>query len=75
MGPGGGNITTNSRTIIIPTISNGNNTYISSLQLTYLKKRDEGNITCNVAILETTGSDSVEIVNITGKYLYVLMLI
>ena len=48
--------------------------YTSSLQLTYLKKRDEGNITCNVMILETTGSDSVEIVNITGKYLYGLML-
>ena len=60
MGPGGGSIMNDSRVTISPITSNGN-TYTSSLQFTYLIEGDEGNYTCNVMILDTTGSQSVEL--------------
>ena len=66
MGPGGGSITTNSRVTISPTTSSGN-TYTSSLQFTYLMEGDEGTYTCNVMILETSESQSVELQSPTGK--------
>ena len=66
MGPGGEYITNDSRVIISPTTFSGNN-YTSSLQFTYLMEGDEGMYTCNVMILETTSSDIVEIVKLTGK--------
>ena len=59
MGPGGV-ITSDSRVIISPTTSSGN-TYTSNLQFTYLMEGDEGIYTCNVMILETIGSQSVEL--------------
>ena len=65
MGPGGV-ITSDSRVTISPTTSNGN-TYTSSLQLTYLMEGDEGTYTCNVMILETNGSQSVEVQSLTSK--------
>ena len=65
MGPGG-SITNDSRVIIIPTTSS-NNTYTSSLQYTYLMEGDEGTYTCNVMILDTSGSQSVELQSLTGK--------
>ena len=58
-GPGG-NIMNNSRVTISPTTSSGN-TYTSSLQFTYLMEGDEGTYTCNVMILDVSGSDSVEL--------------
>ena len=66
MGPGGGFITSDSRVTISSTTSNGN-TYTSSLQFTYLMEGDEGMYTCNVMILETNGSQSVELQSLSGK--------
>ena len=66
MGPGGESITNDSRVTISPTTSSGNN-YTSSLQFTYLMEGDEGIYTCNVMILETAATNSVEIFNLTGK--------
>ena len=59
MGPGGESITNDSRVTISPTTSSGNN-YTSSLQFTYLMEVDEGLYTCNVMILETIGSNTLE---------------
>ena len=67
MGPGGGSIISDSRVTISPTTSSGN-TYISSLQFTYLMEGDEGTYTCNVMILETNRSESVDIGPLRGKY-------
>jgi len=67
MGPGGTSITNdNSRVTISPTTSSGN-TYTSSLQFTYLMEGDEGTYTCNVMILGTAASESVEIQSLTSK--------
>ena len=67
MGPAG-SITNDSRMTISPTTSSGN-TYISSLQFTYLMEGDEGMYTCNVMIMDTSGSQSVELQSLTGNYL------
>ena len=66
MGPGG-IITSGSRVTISPTTSSGN-TYTSSLQFTYLMEGDEGTYTCNVMILETSGSQSVELQSLISKF-------
>ena len=68
IGPGGP-ITNNSRVTISPTTSSGN-TYNSSLQFTYLMEGDEGTYNCSVMILETTGSQSVEISSLTSKFFF-----
>ena len=67
MGPGGGSIINDSRVTISPTTSNGN-TYTNSLQLTYLIEGDERTYTCNVMILETNRSESVDIGPLRGNY-------
>ena len=69
MGPGGESITNDSRVTINPTTSNGNN-YTSSLQFTYLMEGDEGMYTCNVMILETTESNTREMMMLNGDYTY-----
>ncbi|XP_065889976.1 uncharacterized protein [Dysidea avara] len=61
--PGGDTITNDSRVTISPTTSSGND-YISTLQFAYLMEGDEGMYTCNVMILETSASNSIEIVNL-----------
>ena len=66
MGPGGESITNDSRVIISPTTSSGNN-YTSSLQFTYLMEGDEGMYTCNVMILESKNLASLVLNNLTGK--------
>ena len=71
MGPGRRNIMNDSRVTISPTTSSGNN-YTSSLQFTYLMEGDEGTYTCNVMILDTSGSDSIEIQSLTSKLLLYL---
>ena len=74
MGPGGESITNDSRVTISPTTSSGNN-YTSSLQFTYLMEGDEGMYTCNVMILETANSDSLQLNNLTGKlYMHVIVI-
>ena len=66
MGPRGV-ITSDSRVTISSTTSSGN-TYTSSLQFTYLMEGDEGTYTCNVMILETKGSQSVELQSLSSKF-------
>ena len=56
---GGDSTMTDCRVNIITTSSG--NTYTSSLQFTYLMEGDEGTYTCNVMILETSESKSVEL--------------
>ena len=64
MGPGG-NI--DARVSIGSVTDDGNNMYTRSLQFTYLMEGDEGTYTCNVMILETSVSQSVEIQTLTSK--------
>ena len=66
MGPGRESVTTDSRVTISPTTSSNNN-YISSLQFTYLMEGDEGMYTCNVMILETSATDTTDILKLTGE--------
>jgi len=66
MGPGGDTIRNNSRVTISQTASIRND-FISTLEFTYLMEGDEGTYTCNVMILETIGSDTITINNLTGK--------
>ena len=67
-GPGGRSIMNNSRVTISPITFSGN-IFTSNLQFTYLMEGDEGNYTCNWMILETTGSQSVELQLPTSKFL------
>ena len=63
-----GVITNDSRVIISPTTSSGNN-YTSSLWFTYLMEGDKGTYTCNVMILDTSESQSVDLssLNVVGE--------
>ena len=67
MGPGGVITTTNGRVSIGSVTDDGKNMYTWSLQFTYLMEGDEGTYTCNVMILDTSGSQSVEIQSLTSK--------
>ena len=66
MGPGGSITTTNGRVSIGSVTDDGNNMYTRSLQFTYLMEGDESTYTCNVMILDTSGSQSVELQSLTG---------
>ena len=66
MGPGGNSLLNDSRVTISPTTSISN-TYTSNLQFTYLMEGDEGTYTCNVMVLETSGSQSVELQSLIGR--------
>ena len=65
-GPGGGPIISDSRVSISPTTSSGNN-YTSRVQFTYLMDGDEGTYTCNVMILEASGSSSYTLPPLISK--------
>ena len=73
-GPGGGlvggPIINDSRVSISPTTSSGNN-FTSSVQFTYLMEGDEGTYTCNVIILETSGSSSCMLPSLISKLAHV----
>ena len=69
MGPRGNINATNDRVSIGSVTAGGNNMYTRSLQFTYLMEGDEGTYTCNVMILETNGSQSVELQSLTSKLL------
>ena len=69
MGPGGDAITNDSR--VTSQTASLVNDYISTLEFAYLMEGDEGIYTCDVMILETTGSDSIEINNLTGEFKFV----
>ena len=65
--PGGvESIMNNSRVTISPTTFSGNN-FTSSLQFTYLMEGDNGTYTCNVIILDTSGSQSVVLQPLASK--------
>ena len=66
MGPGEESITNDSRVIISPITSSGNN-YTNSLQFTYLMEGDDGMYTINVTILDTSISKTIELNNIISK--------
>ena len=72
MGPGGA-ITTNGRISIGSVTDDGNNMFTGSLQFTYLMEGDEGTYTCNVMILDTSGSQSVELQSLAGMLLFILV--
>ena len=61
------------RVTISPTTSSGN-TYTSSLQFTYLMEGDEDNYTCNVMILDTSGSQLVEIQSLISKLSLIIII-
>ena len=64
----GGSIdTSNGRVTIGQVTAGANNMYTSSLQFTYLMEGDEGTYTCNVMILDTSGSQSVALQSLTSK--------
>ena len=67
MGPGGNIDATNGRVTIGSVTAGGNNMYTRSLQFTYLMEGDEGIYTCNVTILETSESQSVELQHLISK--------
>ena len=74
MGPRGAITTTNGRVSVGPLTDDGNNMYTSSLQFTYLMEGDEGMYICNVMILDTSGSQSVEIQSVISKFNYIVLL-
>ena len=55
------------RVTISPTTSSGN-IFTSSLQFDYLMEGDEGLYICNVMILETSTTQSIELQSLTGKH-------
>ena len=67
MGPDGNVITNNSRIIVNPVTSFGNN-YTSNLHFIYLMEGDEGMYTCNMMILDVIKTGYVELNNFTCKY-------
>ena len=67
MGPGGNIDATNGRVSIGSVTAGGNNMYTRSLQFTYPMEGDEGTYTCNVMILETSESQSVDLQSLTSK--------
>ena len=66
MGPDGTVITNNSRIIVNPVNSFGNN-YTSGLHFIYLMEGDEGTYTCNVMILESAQTSVVELDKLSCK--------
>ena len=69
MGPQGNITTTNDRVSIGSVTDDGNNMYTRSLQFTYLMEGDEGTYTCNVTILDTSGSQSYDLGRLMCKYI------
>ena len=69
IGPGGSITTTIGRVFIGSVTDDGNNMYTRSFLFTYLMEGDEGTYTCNVIILDASGSQSVELQSLTGKLL------
>ena len=67
-GPNGNFTTDNSRMIVNPVTSFGNN-FTSDLHFIYLMEGDEGIYTCNVMILDVIKAGYVELRNLTCKYL------
>ena len=73
MGPGGNIDATNGRVSIGSVTDDGNSMYTRSLQFTYLMEGDEDTYTCNVMILGTGVSQSVELQSLNSKLLFILI--
>ena len=73
LGPRGYPVITNCRVTISPTTSSGN-TFTSTLHFDYLVEDDEGMYTCNVMILEASGSSSVDL-SLKGKQNFTVLLL
>ena len=58
-GPSG--VISNGTRMTISPPTRSDNTYTSSLQFVYLMEGDEGTYTCNVMILQTNASESIEL--------------
>ena len=71
MGPRGAITTTNGRVSIGSVTADGSNMYTRSLQFTYLMEGDEGMYTCNVMILDNSGSQSVVIQLLLGVLIFI----
>ena len=67
MGPGGNINATNGRVSIGSVTAGSNNMYTRSLLFDYLMEGDESTYTCNVMILETNGSQLVELESLVSK--------
>ena len=67
VGSSGDVITNDSRIIVNPVTTFGNN-YTSGLHFIYLMEGDEGTYTCNVMILDVIETSYVELSNFTCKY-------
>ena len=67
MGPGGGGSVISDSRVTISPVTSSSNTYTSSLQFAYILQGDKGNYICNVMILETSASQSVELQSLTCK--------
>ena len=74
MGHGRSSIISDSRVTISPTTTSGGYNYTNSLQFTYLMEGDEGTYICNVMILETSGSQSVELEPLLCEYSRIIAL-
>jgi len=72
MGPGGNITTTNGRVSIRSVTDDGSNMYSRSLQFTYLMEGDEGTYTCNVMILDISGSQSIALEQLTGMLIFIV---
>ena len=55
-----GNLIMNTSRVIVSSTNFSANTFVSTLQFSYLMAKDNGIYTCNVMILKTTQSDSIE---------------
>ena len=60
-------IMSNDRVTITPVASSDGYNYTSSLQFTYLMEGDEGTYICDVMILETSETISIDVENITSE--------
>ena len=71
-GPRGGPIINDSRVSISPTTSSSNN-YTNRVRFTYLMEGDEGTYTCNVMILEASGSSSYTLPSLISKSAFCIL--
>ena len=63
------------RVIISDITSIGNNSFSSSLNFSYLMEGDSGDVdtyTCDVMILDASGTDSIVIESLIGQYIQML---
>ena len=65
--PGGNPIMSNGRRVITNATNTSSIVFTGNLSFIYLMEGDEDTYTCNVMILETNASESVELQSLTSK--------